>query len=594
MPKPLYGDNGSGMHTHQSLWNDGKPLFYDEAGYGQLSDIARWYIGGILAHAPALLAFTNPTLNSYHRLVKGFEAPVNLVYSAGNRSAAIRIPITGSNPKAKRIEFRAPDASGNPYLAFAAQLMAGLDGIKNRIEPHEPVDKDLYELPPEEAKNIPQVPNSLLDSLEALRADHQFLLEGGVFTEELIETWISYKYENEILPIAQRPHPFEYELYFGEEGSMSQDYEVDTDGPGLRRGDGCREGRGRRDDLGRVMELGQTRSAAALIPGSPGEVRQAAEAWKAHSVAAARVHDQLAALDDEGTWTGAAYDAYLARFDRQLLHWSNAGDGLREGLRHPEVEVPFVDPSGLAHEQAREVLFNARATLEVFARDCTVRLNQAAETARMPLTEAEAATAAQHAVTEAVFTLAVVQPFHATMDMLAVAAQTLWEHPDIILELLGGAATFIGGATLAVGGGGLTVTGVGAIAGAPAIAAAGVGVAGAGAGLVGDAAGRWFRETDRTADSRKGVDRGDGRDYEGKYANGQENKPWVDKEKIGLDKFAAEEQVEVIRTKAKVKSGGAYDAYFRRGSTQRQFDAQVNDGAVARGQLNGESIEISR
>jgi len=215
MPKPLYGDNGSGMHTHQSLWNDGKPLFYDEAGYGQLSDIARWYIGGILAHAPALLAFTNPTLNSYHRLVKGFEAPVNLVYSAGNRSAAIRIPITGSNPKAKRIEFRAPDASGNPYLAFAAQLMAGLDGIKNRIEPHEPVDKDLYELPPEEAKNIPQVPNSLLDSLEALRADHQFLLEGGVFTEELIETWISYKYENEILPIAQRPHPFEYELYFG-------------------------------------------------------------------------------------------------------------------------------------------------------------------------------------------------------------------------------------------------------------------------------------------------------------------------------------------------------------------------------------------
>ena len=162
-----------------------------------------------------MLAFTNPTLNSYHRLVKGFEAPVNLVYSAGNRSAAIRIPITGTNPKAKRIEFRAPDASGNPYLAFAAQLMAGIDGIKNRIEPHEPVDKDLYELPAEEAKNIPQVPNSLLDSLEALRADHEFLLAGGVFTEELIETWIEYKIENEIQPIAQRPHPFEYELYFG-------------------------------------------------------------------------------------------------------------------------------------------------------------------------------------------------------------------------------------------------------------------------------------------------------------------------------------------------------------------------------------------
>ncbi len=161
MPKPLFGDNGSGMHTHQSLWNDGKPLFYDETGYGGLSDLARWYIGGLLKHAPAVLAFTNPTVNSYHRLVPGFEAPVNLVYSAGNRSASIRIPITGTNPKAKRIEFRAPDASGNPYLAFAAQLMAGLDGIKNNIEPHEPVDKDLYELPPEEAKNIPQVPASL-------------------------------------------------------------------------------------------------------------------------------------------------------------------------------------------------------------------------------------------------------------------------------------------------------------------------------------------------------------------------------------------------------------------------------------------------
>ncbi|WP_029145500.1 type I glutamate--ammonia ligase [Microbacterium luticocti] len=215
MPKPLFGDNGSGMHTHQSLWRDGEPLFYDEKGYAGLSDIARWYIGGILKHAASVLAFTNPTLNSYHRLVKGFEAPVNLVYSAGNRSAAIRIPLTGSSPKAKRIEFRAPDASGNPYLAFAAQLMAGLDGIKNRIEPHEPVDKDLYELPPEEAKDIPQVPNSLQDSLDALRADHAFLLEGGVFTEELIETWIEYKIENEITPLAQRPHPFEYELYYG-------------------------------------------------------------------------------------------------------------------------------------------------------------------------------------------------------------------------------------------------------------------------------------------------------------------------------------------------------------------------------------------
>jgi len=214
MPKPLFGDNGSGMHTHQSLWNGGSPLFYDESGYGGLSDIARWYIGGLLKHAPAVLAFTNPTLNSYRRLVPGFEAPVNLVYSAGNRSASIRIPITGTNPKAKRIEFRAPDASGNPYLAFAAQLMAGLDGIKNKIEPHEPVDKDLYELPPEEAKNIPQVPGSLAEVLNALEADHEFLTAGGVFTPDLIETWIAYKREKEIIPSSQRPHPFEYELYF--------------------------------------------------------------------------------------------------------------------------------------------------------------------------------------------------------------------------------------------------------------------------------------------------------------------------------------------------------------------------------------------
>ncbi|GGA57980.1 glutamine synthetase [Pseudoclavibacter endophyticus] len=215
MPKPLYNDNGSGMHTHQSLWKGGEPLFYDEAGYGSLSDVARWYIGGILAHANSLAAFTNPTANSYHRLVKGFEAPINLVYSAGNRSAAIRIPITGSNPKAKRIEFRAPDASSNPYLAFAAQLMAGLDGINNRIEPHEPIDKDLYELPPEEAKSIPQLATSLPAALAALEADHDYLTQGNVFTTDLIETWIDYKNENEVQPLAQRPHPYEYELYFG-------------------------------------------------------------------------------------------------------------------------------------------------------------------------------------------------------------------------------------------------------------------------------------------------------------------------------------------------------------------------------------------
>jgi glutamine synthetase len=215
MPKPLFGDNGSGMHVHQSLWKDGKPLFYDESGYGGLSDIARWYIGGILKHAPSLLAFTNPTVNSYHRLVPGFEAPVNLVYSAGNRSAAIRIPLTGTNPKAKRIEFRAPDASGNPYLAFAAMLMAGIDGIQNRIEPHEPVDKDLYELPPEEAKSIPQVPGNLEDVLKALEADHDYLTKGDVFSIDLIENWIDYKRERELKPLAMRPHPYEFELYYG-------------------------------------------------------------------------------------------------------------------------------------------------------------------------------------------------------------------------------------------------------------------------------------------------------------------------------------------------------------------------------------------
>jgi glutamine synthetase len=214
MPKPLFGDNGSGMHTHQSLWNDGKPLFYDEAGYGGLSDLARWYIGGLLKHAPAVLAFTNPTLNSYRRLIPGFEAPVNLVYSAGNRSASIRIPITGTNPKAKRIEFRAPDASGNPYLAFAAQLMAGLDGIKNKIEPHEPVDKDLYELPPEEHASIPQVPGSLSEVLDALEEDHDYLTEGDVFTPDLVETWVEYKRTKEIDPLRFRPHPHEFEMYY--------------------------------------------------------------------------------------------------------------------------------------------------------------------------------------------------------------------------------------------------------------------------------------------------------------------------------------------------------------------------------------------
>ena len=214
MPKPLFGDNGSGMHSHQSLWKDGKPLFYDEAGYGGLSDLARWYIGGLLKHAPALLAFTNPSVNSYRRLVPGYEAPVNLVYSARNRSACIRIPITGSNPKAKRVEFRVPDPSANPYLAFAAQLLAGIDGIKNRIEPPEPIAQDLYELPPEEHALIQQVPGSLNEALAALEEDHDFLTVGGVFTPDLIETWIEYKRSKEIEPVQLRPTPHEFDLYF--------------------------------------------------------------------------------------------------------------------------------------------------------------------------------------------------------------------------------------------------------------------------------------------------------------------------------------------------------------------------------------------
>ncbi|MEO9108984.1 MAG: type I glutamate--ammonia ligase [Jatrophihabitantaceae bacterium] len=214
MPKPLFGDNGSGMHCHQSLWKDGSPLFYDELGYAGLSDTARYYIGGLLHHAPSLLAFTNPTVNSYHRLVPGYEAPVNLVYSSGNRSACIRVPITGSNPKAKRIEFRIPDPSANPYLAFSAMLMAGVDGIKNKIEPPAPIDKDLYELPPDEAAAIAQVPGSLAEVLDALEKDNEYLIEGGVFTEDLIQAWIDYKRTAEIDPIRLRPTPHEFELYY--------------------------------------------------------------------------------------------------------------------------------------------------------------------------------------------------------------------------------------------------------------------------------------------------------------------------------------------------------------------------------------------
>uniref|UniRef100_B8HSA0 Glutamine synthetase n=1 Tax=Cyanothece sp. (strain PCC 7425 / ATCC 29141) TaxID=395961 RepID=B8HSA0_CYAP4 len=213
MPKPLFNDNGSGMHTHQSIWKGGQPLFAGDK-YAGLSDTALHYIGGILKHAPALLAFTNPTTNSYKRLVPGFEAPVNLAYSQGNRSASVRIPLSGTNPKAKRLEFRCPDATANPYLAFAAMLCAGIDGIKNQIDPGSPLDVDIYDLSPEELAKVPSTPGSLMDALKNLQADHDFLTVGGVFTEEFINNWIEYKLDNEVIPMSLRPHPYEFALYY--------------------------------------------------------------------------------------------------------------------------------------------------------------------------------------------------------------------------------------------------------------------------------------------------------------------------------------------------------------------------------------------
>ena len=213
MPKPLFGDNGSGMHVHQSVWKGGVNTFYDEKGYGGLSQNALYYIGGLLKHAPALCAFINPTVNSYKHLTPGFEAPVNLVYSQRNRSAACRIPLYSKSPKAKRVEFRTPDPSCNPYLAFAAMLLAGLDGIENKIDPGKPHDMNLYELEGRELKKIKNVPGSLDESLEALEDDHEFLLKGGVFTPDLIEEWITYKRTKEIDPIRLRPHPYEFVLY---------------------------------------------------------------------------------------------------------------------------------------------------------------------------------------------------------------------------------------------------------------------------------------------------------------------------------------------------------------------------------------------
>jgi glutamine synthetase len=213
MPKPIFGDNGSGMHVHVSLWKKGKPLFAGN-GYAGLSEMALYFIGGILKHAASILAFSNPTTNSYKRLVPGYEAPVNLAYSQRNRSASIRIPMYSASPKSKRVEFRCPDPSANPYLAFSAIMLAGIDGVLNRIEPGEPLDKDIYDMEPEELKNVPSTPGSLQEALKALADDHEYLLRGDVFTPDVIETWIRYKYEKEVKPMALQPHPFEFNLYY--------------------------------------------------------------------------------------------------------------------------------------------------------------------------------------------------------------------------------------------------------------------------------------------------------------------------------------------------------------------------------------------
>jgi len=213
MPKPIFGDNGSGMHTHVSLWKDGQPLFGGDK-YAGLSELALYFIGGLLKHAPSVLAFTNPTTNSYKRLVPGYEAPVNLAYSKSNRSAAIRIPMYSSSPKAKRVEFRCPDGSSNPYIAFSAILLAGIDGIINKIEPGEPLEKDIFHLGAEEMSHIPHAPEDLTVALKRLAEDNDYLKMGGVFSDDLINTWIDYKMKKEVVEVQLRPHPYEFHLYY--------------------------------------------------------------------------------------------------------------------------------------------------------------------------------------------------------------------------------------------------------------------------------------------------------------------------------------------------------------------------------------------
>jgi glutamine synthetase len=214
MPKPLFQDNGSGMHTHQSLWKGDKNVFFDAKNYALISERARHYIGGVLKHAHSIAAFTNPTTNSYRRLVPGFEAPVNLAYSSRNRSASIRISTYSPSPKARRLEVRFPDPSCNPYLAFTAMMMAGLDGVQKKLDPGDPLDKDIYSLSPEELKDVPRMPASLDQSLDALERDHEYLLKGDVFTRDLIEMWLDYKREQEVQAMRLRPTPYEFFLYY--------------------------------------------------------------------------------------------------------------------------------------------------------------------------------------------------------------------------------------------------------------------------------------------------------------------------------------------------------------------------------------------
>lgn len=418
-----------------------------------------------------------------------------------------------------------------------------------------------------------------------------------------------------------------------------------------------------------TAELGQTHDAVDLVPGSVSSIRAAAEEWKSRAHGAESVRTDLSKLDDDGSWKGRAYDRYLARYDRQLLHWQHTGEQLTagahalysyadalewaqheadraitmwdeaeaqgvaamaahqeqvrrlragQGLRNLTLDVPFHDPSRPAHQAAQDVLFHARMTLDVFARDCATALDAAAAAARMPLTQPERQSAVRSMATRLFVDTVAVRPFQSLIDFLSTAARTLSQHPDILLELLGGAALVVGGAAVTVGGGGVSVTGAGALAGIP-TAAQGAGLVAAGGGMVGHATGRWYNEAERN----HGIDRGDGRDERGHWAKGQEIKPWEDKERIGLGNVARARRVKVIRDKIRanfdgspqeggryydglfknpdgtysaveVKSGSAVPRYNSPSSVQRQFDEAVNAGTPAHATLNGERITITK